>query len=138
MANFAPQVGYEIKGVHFAIVVTKNDQPFIGTITVIPLTSKQGNHLLPLGDWLGDSILSELKNNEKSKRIKEDNALMERVVLKYKNIQNSSFANVYQITTIDKSRILMPLNKFDPIQKLKVGNDILNRLDAEIIRLFTK
>ncbi len=27
--KFEPQTGYEIKGIHYAIVITKRDQPYI-------------------------------------------------------------------------------------------------------------
>ena len=58
--KFEPQTGYEIKGIHYAIVITKRDQPYIGTLTVVPLTSKSGNHLTPIGSCISDSVFLEL------------------------------------------------------------------------------
>ena len=37
---------------------------------------------------------------------------------KYKNIKKSSYANIYQITTIDKSKIVNPMNHLDPIKRI--------------------
>lgn len=58
--KFEPQTGYEIKGIHYAIVITKRDQPYIGTLTVVPLTSKSGNHLMSIGSCISDSVFLEL------------------------------------------------------------------------------
>lgn len=172
--DFKPQTGYEIKGIHYAIVITKRDQPYIGTLTVIPLTSKSGNHLLPIGSCISDSVFLELANEKNyyfrlllnaQKRINEiknsDNPLQETSVEeikqivndlnaysdnieyfddlenKYKNIKKASYANVYQITTIDKSKILNPLNRLDPIKRIRVPNDVMDKLDSKIIELFT-
>lgn len=172
--KFEPQTGYEIKGIHYAIVLTKRDQPFIGTLTVIPLTSKKGNHLTPIGSCISDSLIDELNKesdyynglfNKISDRIEEiqrkpeliktltDNEFkqmrddlnayksnykyFESLILKYKNIKQASYANINQITTIDKSKILNPLNKLDPLPKLKVPNEILDMIDKKIIELFT-
>ncbi|MBK0348958.1 type II toxin-antitoxin system PemK/MazF family toxin [Aerococcaceae bacterium zg-ZJ1578] len=39
--NFGFNVGYEIGGVHYAIVMNNNDSIYSGTLNVIPLTSKK-------------------------------------------------------------------------------------------------
>lgn len=166
--KFEPQTGYEIKGLHYAIVVTKRDQPYIGTVTVIPLTSKSGNHLLPLGNFLGDEIIkgiddaikemqlrvidldkrtNEISNKTTSADITsmsiERNLLVENLKeiqalkRKYKNIKEASYANILQITTVDKSKILNPMNRLDPIKRIQVPNDILNLIDSKIIESFT-
>ncbi|WP_314067436.1 hypothetical protein [uncultured Vagococcus sp.] len=42
--NFGLNIGTELSGPHYAISITKNDNPLSEKITVIPLTSKTGTH----------------------------------------------------------------------------------------------
>lgn len=169
MANFSPQQGHEIKGPHYAVVITKNDGPYFATLTVIPLTSKKKKYLLNMGTWLADSLFEMIKNElnnhihdlkrvsleisnskindfdesvlnyylGKIENLNQRSADINRIRGKYSEIQKVSYANVLQITTIDKSRIIKPLNKMDPIQEIKIPSDIMDKIDSEIIRVFT-
>lgn len=49
MVEFSPSMGSEIKGKHLAIVLTKNDSPNNGVLTVIPLSSKNKPYYVPIG-----------------------------------------------------------------------------------------
>lgn len=173
--KFEPQTGYEIKGIHYAIVITKRDQPYIGTLTVVPLTSKSGNHLMPIGSCISDSVFLELlreknyyydlllKAKMQTERIQKAGSVLEattqdelnqierdlRAYLdnikyfddlenKYKNIKKSSYANIYQITTIDKSKIVNPMNHLDPIKRIKAPDSVMDKIDKGIIEAFTQ
>lgn len=173
--KFEPQTGYEIKGIHYAIVITKRDQPYIGTLTVVPLTSKSGNHLMPIGSCISDSVFLELlreknyyydlllKAKIRTERIQKAGSVLEattqdelnqierdlRAYLdnikyfddlenKYKNIKKSSYANIYQITTIDKSKIVNPMNHLDPIKRIKAPDSVMDKIDKGIIEAFTQ
>ena len=173
--NFDPQVGCEIKGIHYAIVVTNFDKTWIGTITVVPLTSKNKNHLVPLGEWLSDTVMNDLElqarhymalikkiqaeldyleaeskngievSNKKKQTLLSDidtfdsnMKYFQSACKKYKNIQKSSFANVLQITSIDKSKVLNPCNRLDPIRRIKAPARIMDQIDEALIRSFTK
>lgn len=173
--KFEPQTGYEIKGIHYAIVITKRDQPYIGTLTVVPLTSKSGNHLMPIGSCISDSVFLELlreknyyydlllKAKIQTERIQKAGSVLEattqdelnqierdlRAYLdnikyfddlenKYKNIKKSSYANIYQITTIDKSKIVNPMNHLDPIKRIKAPDSVMDKIDKGIIEAFTQ
>lgn len=57
---------------------------------------------------------------------------------KYKNIKKSSYANIYQITTIDKSKIVNPMNHLDPIKRIKVPDSVMDKIDKGIIEAFTQ
>ena len=46
---------------------------------------------------------------------------------KYKNIKKSSYANIYQITTIDKSKIVNPMNHLDPIKRIKAPDSVMDK-----------
>ena len=43
MINFGTNVGYELSGNHFAVVINQDDNYRNGVVTVIPLTSKEKN-----------------------------------------------------------------------------------------------
>lgn len=173
--KFEPQTGYEIKGIHYAIVITKRDQPYIGTLTVVPLTSKSGNHLMPIGSCISDSVFLELlreknyyydlllKAKIQTERIQKAGSVLEATTQdelnqierdlkayldnikyfddlenKYKNIKKSSYANLYQITTIDKSKIVNPMNHLDPIKRIKAPDSVMDKIDKGIIEAFTQ
>lgn len=173
--KFEPQTGYEIKGIHYAIVITKRDQPYIGTLTVVPLTSKSGNHLMPIGSCISDSVFLELlreknyyydlllKAKMQTERIQKAGSVLEATTQdelnqierdlkayldnikyfddlenKYKNIKKSSYANLYQITTIDKSKIVNPMNHLDPIKRIKAPDSVMDKIDKGIIEAFTQ
>lgn len=173
--KFEPQTGYEIKGIHYAIVITKRDQPYIGTLTVVPLTSKSGNHLMPIGSCISDSVFLELlreknyyydlllKAKMQTERIQKAGSVLEATTQdelnqierdlkayldnikyfddlenKYKNIKKASYANIYQITTIDKSKIVNPMNHLDPIKRIKAPDSVMDKIDKGIIEAFTQ
>jgi mRNA-degrading endonuclease toxin of MazEF toxin-antitoxin module len=143
LVNFEPQVGYEIKGLHYAIVVTKKDQPYIGTVTVIPLTSKKGNHLLCLNDCIHSALFKEIeKERKKFVELKNSNLCKEkiddliRLRTKYSDLQRTSYANLHQITTVDKSKVKIPFYDDKLIKPIKVSVEILDMIDEELIRLY--
>ena len=57
---------------------------------------------------------------------------------KYKNIKKSSYANIYQITTIDKSKIVNPMNHLDPIKRIKAPDSVMDKIEKGIIEAFTQ
>lgn len=61
-ANFGTSIGVELSGYHFAIVLNKSDNPLNGSLTVVPLTSKNKKYNLSLGKELINKILSDSKN----------------------------------------------------------------------------
>lgn len=153
MADFSPQVGSEIKGKHFAIVLTKNDRKNSELLTVIPLTSKPHKYHLDLGDEIKNSIWSVISEVQRNMTQELTNADMDCVQLleltttatkmqsdiikRYSTLKEHTYAKVHQITTISKYRVVKPVNALDPIRRLKVTNEVLNRIDKKIIELFT-
>lgn len=58
MVNFGTNIGYELSGNHFAIVLNKDDNNRNGLLTVIPLTSKCKPQYLELNDSIYDLVLN--------------------------------------------------------------------------------
>ena len=66
LADFSPSMGSEMRGKHFAIVLTKKDSPNNGVLTVVPLSSKEKSYYLNVGNIVQKQIYPEL-----TKQIKE-------------------------------------------------------------------
>lgn len=133
MANFSPQVGSELKGKHFAIVLTKKDRFTNELLTVIPLTSKAHKYHLDLDSEIKKAIFDKIND------IPMDDEDKHYAVLKrYETLKEHTYAKVHQITTISKLRVLKPVNDLDPIRKLRVSDETMDKLDAKIKELFTR
>lgn len=156
--NFSPSMGSEMRGKHFGIVLTKNDSPNNGVLTVIPLSSKEKPYYLDIGNIVIKHIypkilryskeftlaLEDLKqldgNNEENienvKRVLTNFAEMMKVINMYKQKNKRSYALVQNISTLSKLRIMQPVNQYDPIKDLIVDNLVLDLIDNKIKELF--
>ena len=105
--DFGINIGSELSYTHFAIIIAKKDSIYSDNITVIPITSKNGNNRISLG-----KILHLMYPNSS----------------KY-NLQ--CYANISQIKTISKSRI------FQSNKKNILNSNSLNKIDNELINNFT-
>lgn len=149
--NQKPTVGHELSGTHFAIVLNKNDFPGNGLVTVIPLTSKNKPYYLDLGDFLvssirnvineelskiQDSIHSEMPLDEMLDQIKT----LQSIQKDYNHLSNKSeisYAMPQNIVTISKYKVKKQSEGFNPLRKIRLNNELLDKLDDEIIKYFT-
>ena len=53
------------------------------------------------------------------------------------NLLKSSYLRLEDITTISKARIISPKKTSHPLYKLHLSDETLDKLDNEIIRLYT-
>ncbi|NUX21579.1 type II toxin-antitoxin system PemK/MazF family toxin, partial [Staphylococcus aureus] len=58
--DFGINIGHEFSGRHFGIVLNKNDSPYNSLVTVVPLSSKNKKHYLPLQNIVFKTSLSIL------------------------------------------------------------------------------
>lgn len=79
--RYSPQVGYEMKDDHYSIVLNKNDSPYNGVLTVVPLSSKFHDLYIDIGDCLIASAVNTINKNFKdlTDMIKESTALMQSI-----------------------------------------------------------
>lgn len=149
-ANLGFNIGNELGGLHYCIVLNKNDNPRNGTLNVIPLTSKNKSYkgCINLGDeiykLLNKNIKIEQKNlynlvaknmnsnitNEMQKKIEYIHKLYAEVL----KMKQNSIALINQITTISKQRLF----DIDILHKVKLSSDTLDKIDSAIIENFTK
>lgn len=158
LVDFSPQVGSEIKGKHFAIVLTKKDRKSNELLTVIPLTSKYHKNHIDLGDYMEKGIFQKIVEHQKKiaetidifldddieavtlfmEKTSTEIDMLAKVIIRYFSLKKHTYAKPQQITTISKLRIVKPVNRFDPIRSLVVPNEVMNIIDKAILTLFTR
>ncbi|UXR79014.1 MULTISPECIES: type II toxin-antitoxin system PemK/MazF family toxin [unclassified Staphylococcus] len=69
--DFGVNIGSEISGGHFAIVLNHSDSKKSSTINVVPLSSKNKKHYLPIDKTVFDNAANTLLESEKSLYKKE-------------------------------------------------------------------
>lgn len=155
--NLGYNIGNELGGLHYCVVINKFDNPFNGTLNVIPLTSKKENKkyhksCVSLGSELYNILSANIEkennklNNLLSELDKLDNIpedFQEAISKKMKYLEKlgneinklklDSIALITQITTISKQRI------YDDIilRKVRLSTNSLNVIDKKINYYFT-
>lgn len=153
-ANLGFNIGHELGGLHYCIVLDKFDNPKNGTLNVIPLTSKK-NKKYPLSSIdLGNEIYDTLNNiyikeieklsnkyddiwslpAENVKQFTYDFEYIKKMKREISKMKIGSIALINQITTISKQRIFDD----DVLKKVRLSNKSLDLLDKQIIKFFTK
>lgn len=155
--NLGYNVGNELGGLHYCIVLNKKDNPYSGTLNVIPLSSSKEdktynpNTCIDLGDELYNllSKKSELEfssisialenikdpiNVEEIKKLSTRAEYLSKLDKELSKMKHGSFALLHQITTISKQR----LYKTSILSGIKVSNHSLNLIDEKIKKLYTK
>lgn len=159
-ANLGFNVGNEEGGLHYCIVLDKNNAISSGTLTVVPLTSvkenKKYNELATVN--LGDEIYLNLTKicdtmtanlsekykdiwklpTEKVEQFNNDFKYIKKVEKEISKMKKGSVALVSQITTISKQRIYDPKTNSDVLSKLKVSGSTLDLIDNKFRELFLK
>lgn len=156
--NLGFNIGNELGGLHYCVVITKYDNTRSGTINVIPLTSKKDNKKydsssINLGKELYsvfkkklekendklDQILKELEKIKDipvniQKTVKKEKVYIEKLEKEIANMKQDSIALISQITTISKQRIFK-----DPIRRnVRLSKESLDLIDKQIIKFLTK
>lgn len=157
--NLGFNIGNELGGLHYCVVINKNDNPYSGTLNIIPLSSVKEDKIynpktcIDLGDELF-LLLSQKYSNESDKLDKalknlstEDKRNVEKIKYLLKKLdylqkiyeeigrmKHGSIAYIHQITTISKQRIF----KTPILSGIKVSDESLDLIDEKIKKLYTK
>lgn len=152
--NLGFNIGHELGGLHYCIVLDKFDNPKNGTLNVIPLTSKKnkkypksaidlGNEIYNTLNELYSKEIEKLSNqytniwtlpSEKVKQFTSDFEYVKKIKDEISKMKIGSIALINQITTISKQRI------FDDeiLRRVRLSKESLDLLDNSIIKFFTK
>ncbi len=149
-ANLGFNIGNELGGLHYCIVLNKNDNPKNGTLNVIPLTSKNKNYkgCINLGDEIYEllntnlqleknflyNLVKENKSQSITEQMQKELEYIHKLSVEIKKMKQNSVALVNQITTISKQRLF----DIDILHKVKLSSNTLNKLDKTILENFTK
>ena len=156
--NLGFNIGNELGGMHYCVVLSKYDNTRNGALNVIPLTSKKANKrydysCVNLGDELYTIFLDKIKKKkQKLQQIMDRLDRIEDIPLRIKNemdkekvyietmqnqiekLKQDSIVLINQITTISKQRIFYD----DVFKKVRISNSSLDLIDKQIIKSFTK
>lgn len=151
--DFGVNLGSEMSQVHFAIVLNNYDNTKNNVLTVIPLTSKESKFNLDLKDLVIDKLIEKIKKELLKIVIKEEFdfkdrklTIEEQIKIKklynvldyYRSNQKNTYACSSLITTISKTRIFKPINEYDFVGKERCSEEVMNKIDKELIEKFTK
>ena len=156
--NLGFNIGNELGGLHYCVVLNKYDNTRNGTLNVIPLTSRKEDKKYDLSTV---NLGKELYNIFKAKIEKEKQKLQQILIELEKikdvsiNIKNTiekeqkyikkmeeeiykmkkdSIALINQITTVSKQRIFK-----DTVRRnVRISNESLDLIDEKIMKFFTK
>ena len=137
--KFGVNIGSEFSGEHYAIVISKQDTMLNPILHVIPLTSKKHNYNIVLGNLLySEERINKLKkllvkecNKDKIKEIKK-------CIKYYGNRKDKiSYACIKHLKTVSKLSICKLINKFDYLYEIKISNNLLRKIDEEIVKEYT-
>ncbi len=142
--DFGVNLGSEMSQVHFAIVLNNYDNPKNSVLTVIPLTSKENKFNLDLENLIISKMTENIGKENKDImtlppeiRIKKLYKLKTLIEYYEKNVK-STYACCSLISTISKNRILPPINEYDIIGKERCPDKVMDIIDEEIKKRFTK
>lgn len=156
--NLGFNIGNELGGLHYCVVISKKDNHYSGTLNVIPLSSIKdknyneysclniGNELYRLllnkYENLYDEIKQKTNNFTKTNNFEPNEVSILLKKLDYINkikdeilkMKKGSIALINQITTISKQRIF----KTPILSGIRLSNTTLDLIDKRIINNFTK
>ena len=137
--KFGVNIGSEFSGDHYAIVISKGDTMMNPVLHVIPLTSKQHNYNIGIDNILYDEEkINDLKSLLKAETNKKNIKEIKNCIKYYNNRKGKiSYACIKHLKTVSKLSVCKPINKYDYLNKIKVSNEILKRIDEEILKEYT-
>lgn len=156
--NLGYNIGNEEGGLHYCIVVDKQNSKKSGIITVIPLTSDKGQKLDFSEVHLGNEVYSSFKtkhdyllaelshitsNMENVTREELQSALeklnfLKKMDAKMLKMKKGSIALVSQITTISKQKIYDPQKTNDLLSGVRISDNSLDVINQKMKELFIK
>lgn len=177
-AHLGYNVGSEEGGLHYCVVIDKNNSKNSPVVTVVPLTSVKEKtdieHLHKGNVYLGNEIFRNLNSkisllnkrlsdtfdeleaaiesvpsneisestrmieiSKKLDSVSKEMNLLSRMQTEVMKMKIGSIALICQMRTISKIRIYDPKTNFDVLSNVKLSNEKLDLIDAEILKHYT-
>lgn len=137
--KFGVNIGSEFSGDHYAIVISKQDTMINPVLHVVPLTSKKHKYNIELGNLLyREEKINELKELLMKEENKNNIKKIKKCIKYYsKRKGKTSYACIKHLKTVSKLSIYKSINDFDYLNKIKISNDLLEKIDEEIVKEYT-
>lgn len=127
------RIGSEEGGLHYGVVLNKQDSSKNPVLTIVPLTSlksaEQVKRLRPGSVFLGSELLKLLLEKHKA-------APSQSLANEINKLKWGSIALPNQIVTISKLRIYDPVSKSSPRYGIRFSSESLDEIDRVIQKLF--
>lgn len=157
--NLGYNIGNEEGGLHYCIVVDRNNQRNSGILTVIPLTSFKDKEIHYTSVFLGNEIYKNFKekydrlilkfsseinsvtpktSQQKIISLLDELAFLQKMDAEMSKMKKGSIALVSQITTISKQRIYDPKKSHDILADLRLSDESLDLINNKIKQLYVK
>jgi len=142
-ANLGFNIGSELGGLHYCVVIDKKNNRKSPVITVIPLSSKKKDTINKNSIFLGNDIYNKLSKKsysllQNSKEHMENIKLAEKINKEVQKMKYGSIAIINQIRVISKQRIYDPKTEFDILNGIKLSDENLNLIDNKMKKMFIK
>ena len=137
--KFGVNIGSEFSGDHYAVVISKQDTMLNPIIHVIPLTSQKHNYNIELDNLLyNEEEINKLKKLLVNEQDKNNIKKIKQCIKYYSNRKDKiSYACIKHLKTVSKLSVCKPINEFDYLNKIKMSNSLLRKIDEEIIKEYT-
>lgn len=150
--NLGFNIGSELGGLHYCIVIDKKNDRNSPVLTVIPLSSKKTDKINKNSIDLGEDIYKKMIKKsiqlfeESKSQIRKDNIMefykkiifIQQINKEIEKMKCNSIALVNQIRVASKQRIYNPKTEFDVLSGIKLSNESLNLIDNKLKKLFIK
>lgn len=158
--NLGYNIGNEEGGLHYCVVVDRNNLKSSGVVTVVPLTSYKGKPVHFSSVFLGDEIYKNFKekyntllarlsskintiniNTTTSEDVESalaDLNFIKKMDEEMSKMKKGSVALVSQITTISKQKIYDPQRNSDVLSGIKLSGDTLDLINEKLKKLYIK
>lgn len=131
----------EFRNTHFCVAI-RNSSYKNHNVTIVPITSKKHKYGIPIYTELSDCIEDSIREKERSsvwrplRKLKP--VLFGEFLERNPKLGQDSYLLPENLITLSKSRLIVPRKNTHPLYGIKLSDNTLDKLDKEIIKLFTR
>ena len=149
MAELGVNIGDEMSGPHFCVVINKNNTQYDHIITILPLTSHNKKRYLPLNENIAIKNLQKIKsellklnqilinNNKNPFEVRQQIIVLNNQLEITQNFNKETYVDTMNIRSIDKSRIFK-YSKFSISENFVITDKNISRITNKIITNIVK
>lgn len=133
--DFGFRIGSELGGLHYAVVLDKDNDHSAKTVAVIPLGSqKEGFGGDKKRIVLKDGVCAALQSKVDTQSGGGEDCTIS--LAKMAKLKKGTVANISQVTTISKMRIKEPLTPADALYKVKISEKDMEQIETALLDMY--